>query len=321
MDVAIIGAGVAGLTCACEAVDRGMRVTLFDQSPRAGEDSCSRLAGGMLAPWCEGESAEPTVVSLGTESAAWWERHVDGVSRNGTLVVASKRDQADLRRFSRLTDHHRWLESGDIVDLEPDLEGRFSSALYFEEEAHLSPRAALQQLLDYLAERGANIECGQRVTPAELKADVVIDCRGYQARESLSGLRGVRGEMVVVRTTEIALNRPVRFLHPRIPVYVSPWGDDQYMIGATMIENEGRGGITVRSSLELLSAAFAIHPLFGEAEVVECGADVRPAYADNVPRVSHTGNVIHVNGMYRHGFLLGPAMARQAADRVTDIIQ
>ena len=86
------------------------------------------------------------------------------------------------------------------------------------------------------------------------------------------------------------------------------------MIGATMIECNAAGPITARSTMELLSAAYALHPAFGEAELVEAGVGVRPAFADNLPRVEREGKNIRINGLYRHGFLLAPAMARQAAD-------
>jgi len=81
-----------------------------------------------------------------------------------------------------------------------------------------------------------------------------------------------------------------------------------------MIESNQRGRITARSMLELLSAAYALHPELGEAEVVEIGVDVRPSFHDNLPALYREDNVIYINGLYRHGFLLSPAMARQAAD-------
>jgi glycine oxidase len=88
------------------------------------------------------------------------------------------------------------------------------------------------------------------------------------------------------------------------------------MVGATMIEAGERGRVTARSLLELLTAAYALHPGFGEAEVLEIGVDARPAFRDNLPRIRRRGATIHVNGLYRHGFLLAPAMARMAADLV-----
>ena len=90
------------------------------------------------------------------------------------------------------------------------------------------------------------------------------------------------------------------------------------MVGATTIESEERGRVSVRSTIELLSGAYALHPAFGEAEVMELGADVRPAFPDNLPRIQRHGRTIYVNGLFRHGFLLAPALARMTADAVLD---
>ena len=144
-------------------------------------------------------------------------------------------------------------------------------------------------------------------------AEVVIDCRGWAAREALSQLRGVRGEMMRIRSREVTLTRAVRFLHPRIPLYIVPRADNEFMIGATMIESAERGAVSVRSAIELMNAAYALHPAFGEAEILEMSADVRPAYPDNEPRIEERDGRIFVNGMYRHGFLLAPAFAKRAA--------
>ena len=120
--------------------------------------------------------------------------------------------------------------------------------------------------------------------------------------------------MLLVRTREMRLKRPVRLLHPRFPLYVVPRADGVFMIGATMIESADKGGVSVRSAIELLSAAYALHPAFGEAEILEMCADVRPAFPDNEPRILERGGRIYVNGAYRHGFLLAPDLARRAAE-------
>jgi glycine oxidase len=88
------------------------------------------------------------------------------------------------------------------------------------------------------------------------------------------------------------------------------------MIGATSIESEDRD-LTVRSALELLSAAYAVHPAFGEARIVEIGAGLRPAYPDHLPRITVRGDHIRINGLYRHGFLLAPALAELTAAYLT----
>lgn len=310
--VTVLGAGVAGLAVATELATRGAAVRVIDPGGGPGPAQCSWWAGGMLAPFCEAETAEPPVQRLGQEAAAWWQRHAGGVTHAGSLVVALGRDRAELDRFARRTEMHRWLDGDGIAALEPDLEGRASRALLFPEEAHLDPRAALAALADGLRARGVEIETGG--TPE----GEVIDCRGLAARDALADLRGVKGEMLVLRCPEIALSRPVRLLHPRIPVYLVPRGDGVYMLGATAIEATERGRASVRSVLELLSAAFALHPAFGEAEILEIGADARPAFPDNLPRIRQRDGRIHVNGLYRHGFLLAPALARMTAELVLE---
>ncbi|MEO1469245.1 MAG: FAD-dependent oxidoreductase, partial [Pseudomonadota bacterium] len=269
-------------------------------------------AGGMLAPGCEGESAEEPVIRLGRLAADWWEAHAGGVTRAGSLVVAPTRDRREIDRFARRTGGHETLDADALAALEPDLAGRFQRALFFAGEAHLDPRTALAALVTRLAARGIEVERAE-ADPLTLPGPV-FDCRGLAARDRLPDLRGVKGEMLVLETPDIALARPVRLIHPRYPLYIVPRGDGRFMLGATQVESAARGRPTARALLELLSAAYALHPAFGEAEVVETGTDARPAFPDNLPRITREGDVIRLNGLFRHGFLLAPALARQAVD-------
>lgn len=303
--ITIAGAGVAGLACAYELAKRGAPVTIYEIGSAPADNPCSWFAGGMLAPWCEGETAEPQVVQLGTGAIDWW-AHITHVEKRGTLVVAPPRDISELSRFARRTDRHKLIDGKEIAALEPALTGRFNQALFFKDEAHLDPRQALLDLTKKVQELGVSIRYN---TPMPDHVDV--DCRGIAS--SLTGLRPVRGEMVVIEAKGVMITRTIRLLHPRIPLYLVPRGDDIYMIGASMIESSSSRPITVRSMLELLGAAFALHPEFAEASVIETGVGLRPAFNDNVPRLMHRDNTIHVNGLYRHGFLLAPALADQLA--------
>jgi glycine oxidase len=318
LSVIVIGAGVAGLACALELSERGLDVEIVERGRTLGEGSCSWMAGGMLAPWCERATTEPQVASWGEPSIAWWGERFPGTVRNGSLVVAQARDMPDLARFAARTERFEWLTAEGIAALEPALAGRFRRALFFPDEAHVDPRRALAALAATLAARGVKIRFDVELMPLAAEADIVVDCRGFAARDVLPGLRGVRGEMVVVRSSDITLARPVRMLHPRLPLYIVPRGEGLFMIGATMIESERRGPVTVRSAVELLNAAYALHPAFGEAEVVELGADLRPAFPDNLPQVHRAGRVLRANGLFRHGFLLAPRLAGMVAEAVLD---
>jgi glycine oxidase len=314
VQVSVIGAGVAGLCCALELAERGVAVEVLERGAQLGAGGCSWFAGGMLAPWCERENSDPVIAQLGTESLGWWRERFPGTVANGTLVVAHARDVAELKEFGAGTACFEWVASDAIAALEPDLAGRFSHGLYFAQEAHLDPRAALTGLVARLSALGVAIRFGVEANAGMLSGRCVVDCRGLAARAQLPRLRGVKGEMLLVRLRELSLKRPVRVLHPRLPVYVVPRAEGLYMVGATMLESDEGTHISARSMLELLSAAYALHPAFGEAQIIEIGTGVRPAFPDNLPQLRCEGQTLYVNGLYRHGFLLAPALARRAAE-------
>ncbi|KQW72582.1 glycine oxidase [Ensifer sp. Root127] len=313
--VVIKGAGVVGLVTAYELARRGIEVDVVEQSERIGAGA-SWFAGGMLAPWCERECADEKVERVGATAIEWWQTALpDKVAQEGTLVVAAARDTRELDRFATRTTGYRWLDADQIAKLEPDLAGRFSRALYFPREAHLDPREALSSLRDTLEAMGVRFHFGQMTdATVDRRVDWRIDCTGSARLPDDAALRGVRGEMLYLRTGDIQLSRPVRFLHPRHPIYVVPRRQGVFMVGATMIESELSGPITARSLMELLNAAYALHPAFGEAQITETGTGIRPAYPNNLPRITRSGSIYSVNGMYRHGFLLSPALAHDVAE-------
>lgn len=308
----VIGAGITGLWQAFTLAERGHHVRLLERSREPFADAASRLGGAMLAPYCEAEAAPPIVRDLGLHAMTIWQDKLRCVEQSGTLVVAQPRDRAELNRFAAQTEAHEQVDGARIAGLEPALEERFRTGLFYAHEAYVPPDRAVAALLPAIRNAGAELHFGAE--QLEGCADVTIDCRGLAAREDLPGLRGVRGEMALVETAEIALRRPVRLLHPRFPLYVVPWGGDTYMIGATVLESDDRGPVTLRSGLDLLGLAYALHPAFGQARIVQLAADVRPAFSDNVPRIIVRGERIYVNGMYRHGYLTAPALAAMTAD-------
>jgi glycine oxidase len=209
-----------------------------------------------------------------------------------------------------LTPGHRRLDAGAMAELEPSLEGRFRDGLFYADEGHVEPRRILPELHARFVAAGGTLAFNSDVSSGECDG-VAIDCRGLAARDTQQGLRGVKGEMILIETDEVELSRPVRLIHPRWPLYVIPRGHNRFMLGATSIESEDNG-VSVRSALELLSAAYALHPAFAEARIVEFGSGLRPAFPDNLPRIAINHRRIAVNGLYRHGFLLAPALAELA---------
>lgn len=307
----IIGAGIAGTWQALLFARAGYDVTLHERGDAAMMQATSHFAGGMLAPWCEREASEPVITRLGIRSLDLWREQLPETPFNGSLVVAHPRDRTDFERFAKLTTDHDRLDASGVSALEPSLDGRFREALFFAGEGHVEPRTVLPKLHAKLAEAGATIQFNSDRNADDLvqdKSGIVIDCRGLSARDTFRDLRGVKGEMVIVETPEVKLSRPVRLIHPRWPLYIIPRDGNRFMIGATSIESEDTG-VSVRSALELLTAAYAVHPAFAEARIIEIGAGLRPALPDNLPRIAIDATRISVNGLYRHGFLLAPALA------------
>src|SRR5690348_10665574 len=135
--VSIIGAGIAGAWHALLLAEAGHAVTVHERSDAAMTGSTSHWAGGMLAPWCEAESAEPVISRLGIRSLDLWRRHFPHTPFNGSLAVAHARDRADFERFARLTSNHRRLDAQALGELEPALHGRFREGLFYPDEGHV----------------------------------------------------------------------------------------------------------------------------------------------------------------------------------------
>ena len=316
--IVVVGAGILGLWQAYVLARAGNRVRLVEESAEPFARSSSRWAAAMIAPECEAEGAPPIVRDLGHEGLALWRAMYPGLVANGTLVVAPARDAADLARFARMTDQHEIADAARIAALEPDLSGRFERGLYYSGEAHVDAMKAMNWLLTEIRALGVEVDLGQPWQPRG--EDVTIDCRGIGAKADLPSLRGVRGERVLIQSRDVTLSRPVRLLHPRQPIYVVPHSEGRFVVGASVIEREDDGPITLKSALDLLGSAYALHPAFGEASILDIGAGIRPAFPDNVPRiiVEDDGRMIRVNGAYRHGFLLAPVLAKAVVTYVSD---
>ncbi len=296
LSIAVVGAGITGLWQAYTHARAGHRVRLIERSSEPFSTCASRLAAAMIAPECEAEGAPAIVRDLGRESIALWRNAYPSTVVNGTLVVAPPRDGADLTRFEQMTERHEIIAAQGIAKLEPDLSGRFERGLFYPDEAHVVATEALRWLLSEGRALGIATEFGHAYKPNG--EDVTIDCRGIGAREELPSLRGVRGERILIQSRDVGLSRPVRLLHPRQSIYIVPQGGGRYVIGASLLEREDDIPMTVKSALDLLGSAYALHPAFGEASILDMGAGIRPAFPDNIPRavIENEGRTIRVNG-------------------------
>ena len=319
MDIKIAGAGLIGRLLGWRFATLHHEVTIFERDHRERPSSAAYVAASMLAAQSERPESTEVVWNMAQESLRIWPDWLDDLDvpygMDGSVVVAHPNDDSLLRKFESSlrrfgVTNFRSLGRNDLEELEPDLSHRFERGLYLEREGWLDNRA----LLLALESRCGKIVYESTVDPLELDGDLVVDCRGVGSDEA--EIRGVRGEVIRLRTPTVRLMRPIRLLHPKYSLYVAPRPNNQYVIGATQLESEFDGAVTVRSALELLSTAYTIHEGFEEAEIVELGTGLRPAYPDNSPRIQWRRGVLSVNGLYRHGFLIAPAVANAVATEV-----
>jgi glycine oxidase len=332
-DFAVLGGGLCGRLVAWRLAGAGHRVALYERGDASGSGSAAWVAAAMLAPLAEAAVAEPLIVELGAASLDEWPRIIGALpepvffQRNGTLVVWHHGDRAEASLFERRVRANApaaLLADGGLARVdgpalaaaEPALAGRFATGWLMPREGQLDNRQVLQALAAGLAERGVAAQWNTCVDErARPRARVTIDCRGLGAKPVLPTLRGIRGEVARVKAPGIGLTRPVRLLHPRYPIYLAPKENDVYVVGATEIEGEDMSPVSVRSALELLSAAFAVHPGFGEARILELNAQCRPTLPDHRPAIIWDGaQALTVNGLYRHGYMIAPEVSKAAAD-------
>jgi len=339
--IGIAGAGLAGRLLAWRLLRSGCRVSLFDARQRGDLATASQTAAAMLSPLAELAVSDDAVFALGQRTMQLWPQWLGELAAGsvsdpvyfrseGTLVVAHPQDGASLEHFTRLLMHklpeacrsqvHK-LDAQALARCEPALAGRFGGGLYLQGEGQLANdqlMAALAQEIDQLGGHWHEGQTVDRLTDHEIVCggishamDAAVDARGIGSKAEWPAgnpLRGVRGEVLRVACAGVTLLRPVRLMHPRYQLYVAPRPGNEFVVGATELESEDTGPVTVRSVLELASALHSLHPAFGEARVLRMSAALRPALDDHRPVIALRDGVWHINGLYRHGYLCAPAL-------------
>ena len=319
MSFIVAGAGVLGSWVALRLAELGATVEIWDTSSKAPpREGASLKAAAMLAPLSELDGIDVRVAVVGLKSLKLWKaaatRHQSWqthLQQQGTGAVAPMQESAELQRLVALVERlFPQLTPTPCASLS-DGADRFSNAVFFKDEAHLNPQGLLPQMHDTLQAMGVAVHWEKSWNEEKIPGRFIVDCRGLGAKRK--NLRGVRGEMILLRAPQVNLPYPVRVLHPRCPLYIVPRGDNRYVLGATTIESEAKSAITVQSALELLSTAYAFHAGFGEASVIDSWTALRPAFCDNLPRIEVGDSVLRANGLYRHGWTIAPELARQIA--------
>lgn len=334
MKTVILGAGLMGRLLACELARRGHAVEVFDDGGPQALNSAARAAAAMLAPLAESVIAEESVVKMGLYGVSRWPEMLSHLKQSvyfqqrGTMVVWHRQDQAEATRFTHQLEATnarlpqlpklQTLDAHGMQQLEPGLAERFGQGLYLPGEGQLDNHQLLDALLLEMQQQGVALHWDSPRQPGDFApgtsgqsnaTDWLLDCRGLGAQAQWPQVRGVRGEVVMLHAPNVRLSRPTRLIHPRYPIYIAPKENGIFKIGATEIESDDLSPVSVRSCLELLSAAYTVDPGFGEARILDLVAQCRPTLPNNLPAVRRLGErCLQVNGLYRHGYLIAPAI-------------
>lgn len=331
MHIVILGAGLMGRLLACQLARAGHRLQLFDAAGPESQDSAAFAAAAMLAPLAESAVTEAPVVRMGMYGLQRWPELIAQLDapvyfqRQGTLVLWHRQDGAHAQRFARQMratglSHPQLpkaqaLDGAGIAALEPSLGTRFAQGLFLPQEGQLDNHQLLAAMLLQLQHSSASLHWHSARAPGDFapgtpdQPDWVLDCRGLGARAQWPTLRGVRGEVFRLLAPQVKLSRPTRLIHPRYPLYLAPKENGVFVVGATEIESDDLSPMSVRSSLELLSAAYAVDSGFAEARILSMVTQCRPTLPNHLPCIRRCGErVLQINGLYRHGYLIAPAM-------------
>ena len=301
-------------------------------------------AAGMLSPLAELDNAAPGEAALGWRSIELWRDIAANLPQapyfraEGSLMLAHRTDlgaaQRVLERLRAATATPEWqrlsppegvqaLDLPTLRTLEPAIQGP-ALAWLLPGEAQVDTVAMMAALhadapgVDWhwrapvlALQAGARGGALQLADGRLLAFDRVIDVRGVGAKPELP-VRGVRGEVAWLHCPGHGLTRPTRLLHPRHRVYLVPRPGDKVIVGASEIESEDRSPASLRTVVELLAAAHSVVPALAEARILQLDVNLRPALPDNNPRIDHEGALLRINGLFRHGWLLAPALAEKA---------
>ncbi len=350
--IGIAGAGLLGRLAAWTLSRQGHAVSVFDPAPDAqprhdGQGAAGFTAAGMLSPLAERETADAALADLGWASIPRWAdvcaallnphpAEAPLLQQAGSLLVAHGSDLGAARRvLDRLNRQNPPALSADALRaLEPALHSSSGPlhAWYLPGEAHIDTvrtLLALQQQAPHVqwhwGQRVVGLSAGTlhavahaeavSHTPHAHRFDWVFDLRGTGAKDACA-VRGVRGELVWLHAPGIGLQRPVRLLHPRHRVYIVPRPGDVVLVGASEVESEDRSPMSLRSAVELMAAAHSVLPALAEARILKLDVNLRPALPDHHPQVHVEPGLVRINGLYRHGWLLAPALLDQALHRM-----
>jgi gamma-glutamylputrescine oxidase len=224
-DVAIVGGGITGCSCALTLAEAGLRVRLYEAREIAG--GASGRNGGFAL---RGAAASyPVIVdSIGRERAAalwrWTERGIDDLAAqvgDAFRPIGSLRLAVDAGERTELEVEYESLrDDGFAVEwrdpLPPPLGGRYPAAIFHPPDGVLQPARSVRRVAALAAEAGVEIhERGHVSSLEETGAEIVVVATdGYP-----SGLLGELEGLIVPTRGQVIATEPIPERYFEIPHY------------------------------------------------------------------------------------------------------
>jgi gamma-glutamylputrescine oxidase len=224
-DVAVVGGGITGCTCALTLAEAGKKVQLFEAREIAGGAS-GRNGGFALRG---GAAPYPVLAaSIGTDATValwrWTEAELrelaglagDALRRTGSLRLAVDDEERDELREEYEALVEAGFEAEWREDLPAPLTGRYPAALFHPPDAVLQPARLVRRLARRAAEAGVEIREHTRVGSADETgaAVVVVATDGYP-----SGLLGELEGLVVPTRGQVIATEPIEEMLFEVPHY------------------------------------------------------------------------------------------------------
>lgn len=349
-DVAIVGGGLIGLSCAWRLASRGLSVAVIERETVG--SGASLAATGMLAPAAEHEPGSDPLLPLALDSLARWPGFRDDLEAasglsidyrpDGTLVLAIGRDEVERLRFRYDLQRRSgldalWLTGTEVRRLEPTLRPSVTAGVQCPLDHQVDPRLVMAALVLACTRAGVSMLERLPVTGLDwsgggvtgvvtgegsLRAGTVILAAGAWSGEggllpaSLAlPVRPLKGQALALRTT--AQTGTLSRMVWTEQVHMAPKSDGQLIVGATVEDCGFRSGNTAGGLYALLEGARRVLPGIEEMEVEAVWSGYRPTSDDDAPIIDTLApGLVAATGHHRNGYLLAPATADAVADLI-----